>query len=131
MSPEFPQAKLKEPEFKSDNFFYALFYRNPKYALKDDAEKITDKTVSGEKDGVKVGEKDGVKVGEKLTLNQQKIMEFIAGDPFISAKKLSETVKISQRKIEENISKLKARGLLRRIGPDKGGHWEAVRQGLL
>lgn len=44
----------------------------------------------------------------------------------ISAKELSELVGISQRKIEENISWLKGKGLIKRIGPDKGGHWEIV-----
>ncbi|MBU1570573.1 MAG: hypothetical protein KKE00_08690 [Proteobacteria bacterium] len=29
-----------------------------------------------------------------------------------------------QRKIEENIAKLKAKGILERMGPDKGGAWK-------
>jgi ATP-dependent DNA helicase RecG len=33
-------------------------------------------------------------------------------------------VGISERKIRENIKKLKSKGFLKRIGPDKGGHWE-------
>ncbi len=66
------------------------------------------------------------KVGEKLTANQEKIIAFIRKEPAISAKELSALVGISQRKIEENISKLKEKRLLRRIGPDKGGWWELV-----
>ena len=38
----------------------------------------------------------------------------------------ADEVKISQRKIKENISKLKDKGLIKRIGPDKGGHWEVL-----
>lgn len=37
-------------------------------------------------------------------------------------------VGISQRKIQENISWLKEKGLIKRIGPDKGGYWEMVRK---
>jgi predicted HTH transcriptional regulator len=33
-------------------------------------------------------------------------------------------VGISLRKIKENILKLKAKGFLERIGPDKGGYWK-------
>jgi len=33
-------------------------------------------------------------------------------------------VKISERKIKENISKLKENGLLERVGPNKGGYWK-------
>lgn len=68
----------------------------------------------------------GEKVGEKLTPNQQKIIEHIMENPYISAKELSEFVGISQRKIEENIAKLKEKGILRRVGPAKGGHWEVL-----
>ena len=42
----------------------------------------------------------------------------------ISARELSVELGISQRKIEENISKLKERGILQRIGPAKGGYWK-------
>ena len=45
---------------------------------------------------------------------------------YITTKGLADEVKISQRKIKENISKLKDKGLIKRIGPDKGGHWEVL-----
>ena len=73
-------------------------------------------------------EKVGEKVGEKLSQNQAKIIELIKRNPVISAQDLSGMVGISQRKIEENISKLKEKGRLRRIGPDRGGHWEVVKE---
>ncbi len=106
-------AKLKEPLFEYDAFFKVTFYRNPEYALKQTAEKM-------------VGEKVGQKVGEKITQNQEKILAAIKKDPTVSAQILSEKVGISARKIEENIAKLKKRGILKRIGPDKGGHWEVL-----
>ena len=66
------------------------------------------------------------KVGEKLSQNQQSIIEEIIHNPYVSARELSEIVGISSRKIEENIKKLKARGVVKRIGPAKGGHWEVL-----
>jgi len=67
------------------------------------------------------------KVGENttvyLTKNQQEILVLIASDPRISAKRLSASIGISSRKIEENIAKLKALGCLERIGGAKGGYW--------
>ena len=44
----------------------------------------------------------------------------------ISAKKLSEEVGISVRKIEENISKLKKLDIINRVGGTRG-HWEMAR----
>ena len=71
-------------------------------------------------------EKVGEKVGEKLSQNQQSIIEQIVQNPYISARELSEIVGISSRKIEENIRKLKDQGVVKRIGPAKGGHWEVL-----
>lgn len=72
-------------------------------------------------------EKVGEKVGEHLTKNQNLILNFIQLNQNISANELSMQVGISKRKIEENIHKLKDIGLLKRIGPAKGGHWQVVK----
>jgi len=73
-------------------------------------------------------EKVTVKVPEKVAVNQSKILEAIASDPAITVARLAAIVKISERKIKENISKLKSKGLLRRMGPDKGGHWKVLKK---
>ena len=62
--------------------------------------------------------------GETLTQNQKQILELIAQNNFITAIELAEKVHISKRKMEENMAKLKQKGLLKRVGPAKGGHWE-------
>lgn len=74
----------------------------------------------------RVGEKVGERVGENLTENQMKILSLLKRKPRTSAKELSEHVGIPSRKIEQNIAKLKELGLLSRIGPAKGGHWEVL-----
>ena len=74
-----------------------------------------------------IPKKEGVeKVTEKVTENQKKILNNISRNRFVTVKKLSKIVGISERKIKENISKLKQKKLLKRIGPAKGGHWEVV-----
>ena len=88
-------------KFYYDNFFVVTFTRTKK-----------------------VGEKVGKRVGENLTENQSLIIKNMVKNPNISARDLSDIIGISQRKIEENISKLKKKGILERIGPAKGGHWE-------
>jgi ATP-dependent DNA helicase RecG len=76
--------------------------------------------------GKNLGDRVGEKVGENLTQNQIRILENIRSNNKISAAKLSEIIGISSRKIEENIRKLKQRGLLKRVGSAKGGYWEVV-----
>ena len=68
-----------------------------------------------------------VKVTVKVTENQKRILAEITKDAFVSAVKLSAVMVISERKIKENIKKLKQKGALRRVGPDKGGHWDVLK----
>ena len=76
----------------------------------------------------KTVEKDTGMVTEKVTENQAVILNEIERNCFVTAQQLSEILHISLRKTKENISKLKEKGLIRRIGADKGGHWEIVLQ---
>jgi ATP-dependent DNA helicase RecG len=69
---------------------------------------------------------DSEKVTEKVTENQQKILEKIIYNQYITADELSVIVGISVRKIKLNISKLKQKGILERIGSDKGGYWKVI-----
>ena len=63
---------------------------------------------------------------DRLAESQKTILKLIKENPYISKKELSETIGISTTAIDKNITRLKKEGLLKRIGPDKGGHWESV-----
>jgi len=66
------------------------------------------------------------KVTENVSENQLVILENIEKNPYITNSELSDIIKISARKIRENIAKLKTKGLIERIGPNKGGHWKVT-----
>lgn len=70
----------------------------------------------------KLGEKLGVRLGE----NEIKIIELMKYNKHITAKELSEYIKISTMAVDNNILKLKQKGILKRIGPAKGGYWKVV-----
>jgi len=72
-----------------------------------------------------VGNRVGSEVGNDLSDNQLLIIENIKMNSKISASKLSEAIGISKRKIEENLAKLKAMNILKRIGGTRG-HWELI-----
>jgi len=52
----------------------------------------------------------------------------LENNKYITTKELSEHIKISTTAVDNNISKLKKKGILRRIGPPKGGHWEVIKK---
>ena len=68
----------------------------------------------------------GEKLGEKLGETEVKILKMILINKFVTTQELSESIGISTTAIENNIKKLKEKGLLKRIGPDKGGYWDTT-----
>lgn len=53
-----------------------------------------------------------------------KILKLITEDPRHSAKSIAESIGMSAKGVEKQLAKLKAQGIIRRIGPAKGGRWE-------
>lgn len=64
---------------------------------------------------------------ERLAENQKKMLKQMSANCYISKKELSRKIEISTTAIDKNISSLKSKSLLRRIGPAKGGHWEVLK----
>lgn len=56
----------------------------------------------------------------------QKIIELIRNNPYISTQEMADIIGIDRRNITRNLRGLYDRGVLRRVGPDKGGHWEII-----
>ena len=54
------------------------------------------------------------------------ILKAIAENPNVSAKQLAEQLGISITAVQNHLDYLKNNNLIRRVGPDKGGHWEVV-----
>ncbi len=53
-----------------------------------------------------------------------KIITLLRENPTHTTKTLAETIGITTKGVEKQLAKLKSQGLIRRIGPDKGGRWE-------
>lgn len=100
------EAGLKPPMFEFTNFFTITFYR-PKENIEE------------------LG-KGGLveRLVERLVESQKEILKLISSNPKISKKQLSKSIGISTTAIDKNITQLKKKDLLKRIGPAKGGYWK-------
>ena len=49
-------------------------------------------------------------------------------NPTISAQDIASTLGFTPRGIEKMIRNLRESGAIRRIGPNKGGHWEVLKK---
>ena len=64
------------------------------------------------------------KVTQKVTVNQQKIIEAIKDNPYITQEELSQKIGIARKNIISNMKKLQEKNIIRRVGADKNGWWE-------
>ena len=64
------------------------------------------------------------KVTVKVTVNQQKIIDAIKDNPYVTQEELSKIIGITRKSIILNMKKLQEAGLIKRIGADKNGHWQ-------
>ena len=63
---------------------------------------------------------------KKPEKTSEKILRLIAENPQLTIAELAHLTGLATRSIERNLQGLQVRGRLRRIGPDKGGHWEVI-----
>ena len=70
------------------------------------------------------GLNSGMKSGMKTT--QEQIVMLIKQNPQISITAIAETLKMAKSGIAKQMRQLQASGIIKRVGPDKGGHWEIV-----
>lgn len=61
-----------------------------------------------------------------LSKIQAEIVSRVLENGWVTQQELSTYVGISPRNIRKNMDVLKAKGLLKRIGPQKGGHWKII-----
>ncbi len=68
-----------------------------------------------------VGEENGEENGE------EKLISLIQGNPKISLSKMAKELNVTSRVVERIIRNSKK---IKRVGPDKGGHWEITKVNL-
>ena len=120
---------IPEPEFEIDSYSITVIFKALEEARIVEG-KSTDVEEKTGNVGEKVGEKVGENVGEKyfLTETQQKILLCIEENPKISQTKISEKIGIRALNVYRNMIALQESGLIRRVGPAKGGHWEIIKK---
>ena len=73
----------------------------------------------------KLGERETKDTTQKTT---QKIIKAITKKSDITQKELAVFIGITEDGIKYHITRLRKEGILKRIGPDKGGYWEVVKK---
>jgi len=67
------------------------------------------------------------KASEKMSeKTSEKILLALRQDGYLTIAELASRIGVRDRTIERNIKRLQEQNRLRRVGPDKGGHWEVI-----
>jgi len=81
------------------------------------------------KDTGKITEKSH-KSHSKLTVNltevQQNIVNAIKQNQFVSQTEIAKELSLARETVNRNMKKLQEKGIIKRIGADKNGHWEVI-----
>ena len=102
------------PTFHSDATDFVVTLPNLQYGMRD---------VQNAKEAVKTFASTTQKSTQKTS---RKIILAILNNPNITRRELAEMIGITPDGAKKALEGLKRDGLVRRIGPDKGGHWEVV-----
>jgi ATP-dependent DNA helicase RecG len=108
--------------------FMAIFYRREKEgSVWESREKIktgtNEKNSTADKEKNKTSTKTSMKTSMKTS---EMIITFIKDNPSISIAELARLTGLTRQGAAWNIDKLKKKGILKRVGPAKGGHWEVI-----
>jgi len=95
---------LPPPKIGADNFFFITLRRL-----------LIGSSAAGDGGQLKTSEK-----------TSEKIIQIISKNSKITIAELATIAEVAPRSIERNIQNLQRLGRVRRIGPDKGGHWKVL-----
>ena len=108
----------------NQDIYYTLEYLNKFFGNLLLGEKnLLDNREMQIKDSMMSGKESSQKSSQK---SSHKILELMKQNPAITTTELAQLLNISRRAIAKQTALLKEKGLIRRIGPDKGGHWEVL-----
>lgn len=69
---------------------------------------------------------EGSEESSEESSEEMPLLRLLKAHPGLTAKQAAEQLGLSPRAVEKQLAALKAAGRLRRIGPNKGGHWQVV-----
>ncbi len=109
---------LPPPVFEDmGNFFKIILYRPPNVKDAAESKKGTQK---------KYLEKVPRKSTQKLGPSAKKVLSLIAKNPQITTTDIAAEIGITSDAVKKHLANLKEKELIKRVGPDKGGHWKII-----
>ena len=113
------QQGLPEPTYEVRGGFVYIIFKRSSYIGGNDTQNVVENVVENVGDNF-------VKVVDKIVTISDSVLYTISENNSITTKKLAEQYSMSMRQMQRIIAQLKDDNRIKRIGPDKGGHWEII-----
>ena len=117
---EYIQALIDTRESEDLNIFLDCMARHHCQHLQSDIDQFIRST--SEDGGQKTAEVDR-KGGQKT---REAIFDMITQNAKVTSTQMAASLGINRSAVSKHLKKMQADGIIRRVGPDKGGHWEVV-----
>ena len=65
-------------------------------------------------------------IQKSIQKSTQKIVALMKDNPSITTQEIADIIGITRVGVAKQIRKMQEQGIIRRVGPDKGGHWEVL-----
>lgn len=116
-----PAKVLKEDKGDYINALIATRETNNPFIFRDFMEAEMTKTILSDIETYLKSTEEGA---DKPRRTQDKILSLLEMHPSYSARQIADILGITPKAVEKHLAKLKAQGVIRRVGSDRGGRWE-------
>ena len=120
----FQAAGLPKPTIESKQGGVLVTFQRNNVNLK-----MTDGSQIGTEKKTEIGLRESTLKGTlKSTLKgtQKNIVDIILNNPDVTISQIAARLGLNPRGIDKHLKRLRDQGIIRRVGPDKGGHWEVI-----
>ena len=124
MLPSYKESEL--PYFESSREFFYTTLLNVNYGMTDDDfESLVEEEINhGDKHPQKEQNTPRKHPQKKLGKTPQAIIDAIVGNARITRSELAVLLDRSEDTIKDQLERLQARGIVERVGSDRGGYWK-------
>jgi ATP-dependent DNA helicase RecG len=110
---------LPQPEIRAGDGWFEIIFQRPDLQKMSVEQRMAEYVK-------RVSEKVIERVTEEVTEKQRLIIGYIKENPNVTISEIVQKMDVSRKTVNVNMRQLKEKGLIRRIGPDKGGYWEVM-----
>ena len=112
---------VPEPEWKVGNGTVSIIFKRPFVTLANE-----ESSVDSHRNFIETSQKKCKKFIETLQKKDREIAELVITNSEITQNEMAKVLGITTRAVANRLKSMQERDIIKRVGPDNGGHWELI-----